>query len=116
MADQDFKDVVLLKTILEAVVTEPNAIVIDRTVDEQGVLLTFEVAQSDRGLVLGKEGRNINAIRMILSMAGHRLSSYINVKMKDDGRGPRTTARPERSEFTRPRPSRTFPGDEELKF
>jgi len=110
MADEN-PDVVLLRTILEAIVTEPDRVSIERDVDEMGVLLTFEVAQVDRGLVIGKGGSNIMAIRALLNLAGYRWNEKVNVKMKEDGRGSRTPM--PRASFDRVR-KKPFGEDEDL--
>ena len=74
----------LLRNILENIVGEPAAVVIEKATDEMGVLLTFDVAQTDRGLVIGRQGDTINAIRKIMICAGMRNHARVNLKMKDD--------------------------------
>ncbi len=64
----------MLKKLLEALVgklvDEPGSVVITETEVADQVSLKLEVASSDLGKVIGKEGKTARAIRTILSAAG----------------------------------------------
>ena len=71
----------LLETILKALVSEPDKVKVTRTVDEMGVLLSVEVADEDAGMIIGKQGKNVGAIRTIMSAIGAKSKSRLNVKL-----------------------------------
>ena len=53
----------LLESILKAIVTKPDEVKVTKTVDEMGVLLSVKLGEGDAGLVIGRQGRTIQAIR-----------------------------------------------------
>ncbi len=67
MADID-KDFV--EFVVKALVDNPDQVVIDRSVDERGVLLELTVAPEDMGKVIGKAGSTAKAIRTLLRVLG----------------------------------------------
>lgn len=73
----------LLETILKALVNNPNAVSVERTVDELGVLLTVTLDPADMGLIIGKAGSTINAIRTIVKSYGMREKKRVNVKLNE---------------------------------
>ena len=77
------KDEQLLKTIVEALVSEPEKVKIDRKVDEMGVLLELDVAQADMGTVIGKQGKTAQALRTILRALGARNNARVNLKIAE---------------------------------
>jgi len=100
---QTMKDEIteLLEAILKAIVTKPDEVKVTKTVDEMGVLLEVKLGEGDAGMVIGREGRTIQAIRTVMATVGAKSRARINVKLlvperpsKDDGFKP---ARPRRS-------------------
>ena len=71
----------LLEIILKALVSNPDEVKVTRTVDEMGVLLSVEVADGDAGMIIGKQGKNVGALRTIMSAIGAKSKSRINVKL-----------------------------------
>jgi predicted RNA-binding protein YlqC (UPF0109 family) len=59
----------LIKYILQAMVDNPEQVEISEIDGTQTTVLEVRVAKSDMGKVIGKKGRNINAIRTILTCA-----------------------------------------------
>jgi len=56
-------DVVLLEQIIQAIVAKPEKVVIERKVDEMGVLLSVRLDDKDAGALIGRGGETIAAIR-----------------------------------------------------
>lgn len=56
----------ILKTIIENLVDNKEAVEITRVDDEKGVLLKVKVADEDMGKVIGKQGRIAKAIRTVM--------------------------------------------------
>lgn len=55
-----------LGRVVELMVDEPEAVSVDREVDDQGVLLKLSVAEEDLGKVIGRQGRTARALRTLL--------------------------------------------------
>lgn len=56
----------LLKTITQALVTEPEKVVVTQIDQGNTVVLELRVAQEDMGKVIGKQGRRAQAIRSVM--------------------------------------------------
>lgn len=74
-------DVKLLKTIVEAIVSEPGDVKVERKVDEMGVLLELTINPKDMGTIIGKEGKTAKALRTILRAFGAKNQSRLNLKI-----------------------------------
>ena len=74
-------DIALLEQIIKAIVDKPENVVIDRKVDEMGVLLTVRLDHKDAGALIGRGGETIAAIRRIMKLVGIRENARINVKL-----------------------------------
>jgi len=59
----------LITEIVQALVDQPDQVSINEVEAGQTVMLELSVAKSDMGKVIGKQGRNAQAIRTILSAA-----------------------------------------------
>jgi len=75
------RDVDFVKYVVESIVDHPEAIQVDRTVDERGVLITLKVDPRDMGYVIGRDGQNARAIRILLRIVGARNNSRVNLKI-----------------------------------
>jgi predicted RNA-binding protein YlqC (UPF0109 family) len=59
----------LIKEIVQALVDQPDQISVSEVVGDNTTVLELKVAKSDMGMVIGKHGRNAQALRTILSAA-----------------------------------------------
>jgi len=75
------QDKAVLETILKAIVNQPEKVAVTRTTDEMGVLLTVKLGEGDAGVVIGKQGQNINAIRNVINIVGRKNQAKVNVKL-----------------------------------
>ncbi|HOW60092.1 MAG TPA: KH domain-containing protein [Candidatus Omnitrophota bacterium] len=71
----------LLEAILQAIVTYPEQVQVARHVDEMGVLLSVKLGEGDAGIVIGKDGRAIKAIRSIMNLVGRRSKARVSVRL-----------------------------------
>lgn len=71
----------LLETILRAIVNHPEQVEVTRHVDEMGVLLSAKLGEGDAGIVIGKEGRAIKAIRSVMNLVGRRSKARVSVRL-----------------------------------
>jgi predicted RNA-binding protein YlqC (UPF0109 family) len=76
---KDMKE--LVEYIAKAIVNAPDDVVVTDETDEQGTVLKLQVADDDKGRVIGKQGRVAQAmrtlIRVIAAKAGTRATLEI---------------------------------------
>lgn len=80
LADSD-----LLKMIVQNLVDKPESVVVTRTTDDMGVLLTLQVGKEDMGKVIGKDGATSQALRLLLRIKGRRDNATVKVKILEPG-------------------------------
>ena len=95
--DQQF-----VEYIVKSLVKNPDDVVVDRTVDERGVLLTLTVNPEDLGRVIGRGGTTAQSLRTLLRALGVRSEARYNLKIvnndEQEGQAPapvRTENQPE---------------------
>ena len=81
--DQQF-----IEYIVKSLVGNPDAVKIERTIDEKGVLLELTVDPEDLGRVIGKRGATAQSLRTLLRALGTKNDARYNLKIIDVG-GPR---------------------------
>jgi uncharacterized protein len=77
------KDAQFLEFVVKSLVDNPDAVVIGRTVDEMGVLLTLAVDPADMGKVIGRQGNTAKAIRTMLRVVGMKNNARVNLKINE---------------------------------
>lgn len=92
--DQQF-----VEFVVKSLVSNPDAVQIERIVDEKGVLLSLTVDPEDLGRVIGKHGATAQSIRTLLRSLGKKNDARYNLKIVDTDRpeGERETRSYERS-------------------
>ena len=73
------KDFVLF--VVQTIVDHPNKVVVTRTVDDMGVLITVQVDKEDMGKIIGKSGQTAKSIRILLRVIGAKTNTRINMKI-----------------------------------
>ncbi len=86
-SDQQF-----LEQLVKALVDHPEAVKINRTVDEMGVLLTLDVHAADMGKIIGRSGNTAKAIRTLLRVVGMKNEARVNLKINEPEGGTRSSA------------------------
>lgn len=83
------EDKQFLETLVTSLVDNPDAVRINRTVDEMGVLLTLDVHADDMGKIIGRSGNTAKAIRTLLRVVGMKHDARVNLKINEPegGRG-----------------------------
>lgn len=89
-ADNDF-----LEYVVKALVDKPDAVKIDRVVDEMGVLLTLDVDPEDMGKIIGRSGNTAKAIRTLLRVVGMKNNARVNLKINEPAGGSPRGERPQ---------------------
>jgi predicted RNA-binding protein YlqC (UPF0109 family) len=60
----------LVEQIAKALVDTPDEVVVNQVEEDGETVLELEVAESDLGRVIGKQGRTARALRNLLNAAG----------------------------------------------
>jgi predicted RNA-binding protein YlqC (UPF0109 family) len=85
--DQQF-----IEYVVKSLVGKPDAVSVERRIDEKGVLLELTVDPEDLGRVIGKRGATAQSLRTLLRALGTKNDARYNLKIIDNGEhhdGPR---------------------------
>jgi hypothetical protein len=74
--DQQF-----VEYIVSSLVEHPDDVVVDRIVDDKGVLLTLTVNPDDLGRVIGRRGITAQSLRTLLRALGTKNAARYNLKI-----------------------------------
>ncbi|MEW5805273.1 MAG: KH domain-containing protein [Patescibacteria group bacterium] len=91
MSDAAYQE--FLELLVKGIVNNPDAVKVNRTLDERGVLLTLSVDPKDMGLIIGKQGGTAKAIRTLLRIVGIKNDARVNLKIEE----PEGAERPNRT-------------------
>jgi predicted RNA-binding protein YlqC (UPF0109 family) len=75
----------LIELIAKSLVDNPDKVGVSQLDGEQSSIIELKVAQEDIGKVIGKQGRNAQAIRIILSAAGMKLKKRFSLEIIEKG-------------------------------
>jgi uncharacterized protein len=78
--DQQF-----IEYIVKSLVSNPDAVKVERRIDEKGVLLELTVDGEDLGRVIGKRGATAQSLRTLLRALGTKNDARYNLKIVDVG-------------------------------
>jgi len=83
-----------IEYVVKSLVEKPDAVRIDRRIDEKGVLLELTVDPEDLGRVIGKRGATAQSLRTLLRALGTKNDARYNLKIVDNGPegGPRSAS------------------------
>lgn len=74
--DQQF-----IEYIVKSLVGNPDDVLVERVIDEKGVLLTLTVNPEDLGRVIGKRGVTAQSLRTLLRALGTKNNARYNLKI-----------------------------------
>jgi uncharacterized protein len=75
----------LVELIVKSLVDNPDKIKVTQLDGEQSSIIELTVAPEDMGKVIGKQGRNAQAIRIIIAAAGMKLKKRVNLEILEKG-------------------------------
>ncbi len=78
--DQQF-----IEYIVKSLVGNPDKVIVERRIDEKGVLLELTVDPEDLGRVIGKRGSTAQSLRTLLRALGTKNDARYNLKIIDTG-------------------------------
>ena len=71
----------LVEEIAKLLVDEPDKVTVHAVEEPEGIVLELEVAQSDLGKVIGKQGRTARSMRTILAAASMKLKKRYTLEI-----------------------------------
>jgi predicted RNA-binding protein YlqC (UPF0109 family) len=101
--DQQF-----IEYVVKSLVGNPEDVIVERIIDEKGVLLTLTVNPEDLGRVIGKRGATAQSLRTLLRALGTKQEARYNLKIVDNG-VPRPEKKEQAAELTRDNNSEQSP-------
>lgn len=74
-----FKD--LVEYIVKSLVDNPDVVQVDEISESTSIVLELQVAESDTGRVIGRNGRVINAIRTVVQALAAKEGKRVSVEV-----------------------------------
>jgi predicted RNA-binding protein YlqC (UPF0109 family) len=71
----------LVELIVKSLVDNPDKVKVTQLNGEQSSIIELAVAPEDMGKVIGKQGRNAQAIRIIVAAAGMKLKKRVSLEI-----------------------------------
>jgi predicted RNA-binding protein YlqC (UPF0109 family) len=71
----------LVEYIAKAIVNSPDDVVVTEETGEQGITLKLQVADDDKGRVIGKQGRIAQAMRTLLRVRAAKEGTRVNLEI-----------------------------------
>jgi len=73
----------VIETVAKALADSPQKVMVTETDHRGTTLVEVTVAQPDVGKLIGRQGRTIQAMRTIASIAGERLGKRVTLEVRD---------------------------------
>jgi predicted RNA-binding protein YlqC (UPF0109 family) len=73
----------VVETVARALADSPQRVAVTETDHRGTTLIEVTVAPPDVGKLIGRQGRTIQAMRTIASMAGERLGKRVTLEVRD---------------------------------
>ncbi len=71
----------LVEYIAKAIVELPDEVVVTEETDDRGVILKLQVADGDKGRVIGKQGRVAEAMRTLLRVTAAKKGIRVSLEI-----------------------------------
>jgi len=81
--DRQSHDQEFVEYVIKSIVDHPDDVIVDRTIDEMGVLLTLTVNPEDMGQVIGRQGATAKSVRTLLRVIGAKNNARVNLKINE---------------------------------
>lgn len=72
-----------LETIVKPLCAFPDEVVIEKTTDDRGILITLASNREDMGRIIGRKGDTARAIRRLLRQYGMTHKAHVALKIKE---------------------------------
>lgn len=108
--DKDF-----LEAMVKAIVAKPEDVIIERSVDDLGVLIKLRVNPEDMSKIVGKSGQTAKSLRTLLRLVASKYNLRTNLKILEPDGSEHRSERAEGERSAAPRPRKTFTPKAEAK-
>jgi len=71
----------LVEYIAKAIVNSPDDVVVTEETDEQGTTFKLQVADDDKGRIIGRQGRVAQAMRTLLRVKAAKAGTRANLEI-----------------------------------
>ena len=71
----------LVEYIAKSIVNLPDEVVVTEETDDEGVMLKLQVADEDKGRVIGKQGRIAQAIRTLIRVKAAKAGTRVTLEI-----------------------------------
>ena len=71
----------LIEYIAKQIVTFPDKVVVTEETNEQGTVLKLQVADEDKGRVIGKQGRVAEAMRTLIRVKAAKAGTRVSLEI-----------------------------------
>jgi hypothetical protein len=71
----------LVEFIAKSIVDAPDAVKVDEETEEDSIILKLQVADEDKGRVIGKQGRIAEAMRTLLRVKAAKASTKVRLEI-----------------------------------
>ncbi len=71
----------LVEYIAKSIVNLPDQVVVTEETNDEGTTLSLQVADEDKGRVIGKQGRVAGAMRTLLRVKAAKAGTRVNLKI-----------------------------------
>ena len=83
MTEEKYADREFIEYVVKMLVDKPEAVKVERKIDEMGVLISLDVDAQDMGMVIGRDGMTAKALRTLLRVIGARNNARVNLKINE---------------------------------
>lgn len=83
MSEEKYTDKEFIEYVVKMLVDKPEAVKVERKIDEMGVLISLDVDAQDMGMVIGRDGMTAKALRTLLRVIGARNNARVNLKINE---------------------------------
>lgn len=74
----------LVEFIVKHLVTQPDAVIVEKSEEEGGPKVLIRVAHEDVGRIIGKRGATINSIRLLAKAAAVKAGERVDVDIVEE--------------------------------
>ena len=71
----------LVEYIAKSIVNEPDEVKVEEETTEEGITLKLQVADDDKGRIIGKQGRIAQAMRTLLKVKAAKAATRVRLEI-----------------------------------
>ena len=71
----------LVEYIAKSIVNEPDEVKVEEETNEEGIILKLQVADDDKGRIIGKQGQIAQAMRTLLRVKAAKAATRVRLEI-----------------------------------